>query len=78
MLANIIIQKLFFALPIKGYALLVSAVFFLGGVQLFVMGLIGEYVGRIYTHSQNRPLYIISEKSKSLAKSGEDENKIDK
>jgi polyisoprenyl-phosphate glycosyltransferase len=68
MLFVILIQKVFLGIPVKGYALLTSAIFFLSGVQLFVMGLIGEYVGRIYTHSQNRPLYIISEKSKSLQK----------
>jgi dolichol-phosphate mannosyltransferase len=78
MLGVIIIQKLFFAMPIKGYALLASAIFFLSGVQLFVMGLVGEYVGRIYTHAQNRPLYVISEKSKLLRKSSEGENKVDK
>jgi hypothetical protein len=66
MLGVIVVQKLFYAMPVKGYALLASAIFFLSGVQLLVMGLIGEYVGRIYTHSQNRPLYIVSEKSKSL------------
>jgi polyisoprenyl-phosphate glycosyltransferase len=76
MLGIIIVQKLFFAMPIKGYALLASAIFFLSGVQLFVMGLIGEYVGRIYTHAQNRPLYIISEKSESLLKGNEGINKI--
>jgi len=68
MLAITVIQKIFFDMPMKGYALLTSAIFFFSGVQLFVMGLIGEYVGRIYTHSQNRPLYIIAEQSKSFQK----------
>ncbi|HBG26851.1 MAG: hypothetical protein A2Y10_07705 [Planctomycetes bacterium GWF2_41_51] len=68
MLGIIVVQRIFFAMPMEGYALLTSAIFFLSGVQLFVMGLIGEYVGRIYTHSQNRPLYIIAEQSESLPK----------
>jgi len=75
MLGIIIIQKLFFAMPIKGYALLASAIFFLSGVQLFVMGLIGEYVGRVYSQTQNRPLYIISEKSKAFFEGNEHINK---
>lgn len=43
------------------YVLLLSAVLFVGGLILCSMGLIGEYVGRIYTESKNRPIYIISE-----------------
>jgi dolichol-phosphate mannosyltransferase len=64
----ILFQKLFLDIPIKGYALLTGGVFLLGGAQLFVIGLVGEYVGRIYTQIQKRPLYIIVEKSKSLNK----------
>ena len=40
--------------------------FFLGGIQLSMLGLLGEYIGRIYRESQRRPLYIIAEKSDSL------------
>jgi dolichol-phosphate mannosyltransferase len=66
----ILFQKLFLDIPIKGYALLTGGVFLLGGAQLFVIGMVGEYVGRIYTQIQKRPLYIIVEKSKSLNKAG--------
>jgi dolichol-phosphate mannosyltransferase len=66
MFAVIVLQKLIYEIPIKGYALLVSSFFFLSGVQLFVAGIIGEYVGRIYIQTQKRPLYIIDEISSSL------------
>ena len=42
----------------------------LGGVQLLLIGLLGEYIGRIYRQSQDRPLYIVAEKSPELSKSG--------
>lgn len=57
----VLIHKLFFGLEIPGYALLTVGMFFLGGVQLSILGLIGEYIGKIYRQTLNRPLYIISE-----------------
>jgi len=54
-------KKLFFGIPILGYASIIVSLFFLGGVILLVLGVIGEYVGRIYAEVQNRPLYIIKE-----------------
>lgn len=45
-----------------GWATIVVTILFLGGVQLLVLGVIGEYIGRIYMEAQKRPLYIIKEK----------------
>lgn len=42
-----------------GWTSLILAVFFVGGIQLFVMGVMGEYIGRIYREVQQRPLYIL-------------------
>jgi polyisoprenyl-phosphate glycosyltransferase len=59
----IIAQRLFFSLAIPGYALMTTGMFFLGGVQLTFLGVIGEYVGKIFTQVQGRPLYIVNETS---------------
>lgn len=57
-----LIKKLFFGMPVSGYASLIVSVFFIGSVQLFILGIVGEYIGRIYTEAQNRPMYVVKEK----------------
>jgi len=60
------IKKVFFGFSTLGYASLITAITFIGGVQLLMIGIMGEYIGRIYTESQGRPLYIIKEKTSSV------------
>ncbi len=57
-----LIKKVLFGFPISGYASLIVAITFIGGVQLFILGIMGEYIGRIYTECQARPLYIVGNK----------------
>lgn len=58
----LICLKLAFGIPVPGYASFLVAILFLGGIQLIMLGIIGEYVGRIYTEAQDRPLYVIRER----------------
>lgn len=46
----------------QGFAAIIVAIIFLAGVQLFFMGIIGEYVGRLYEASKERPVYIVAER----------------
>jgi hypothetical protein len=45
----------------KGYASLILAVLFMGGLQLSVLGIVGEYLGSVFDEVKNRPLYVIDE-----------------
>jgi len=55
----IISKTMIFGIDVPGYASLLVAVLFLGGVQLFFLGLLGEYIGRIYKEVKNRPIYVV-------------------
>ena len=56
----IVFEKIFFGQNIPGFATLAAAVFFLSGVQLVSLGIVGEYVGRIFDEVKQRPRYLIS------------------
>ena len=51
----------FSGIAIQGWTTLMTVVLILGSGQLFVLGVIGEYLGRLYVQSKNRPLFIIEE-----------------
>lgn len=58
-----ILMRLFTDVWVPGWTLLFVAVSFFGGVQLLSLGIIGEYVGRIYSESKRRPLYLVAERA---------------
>lgn len=57
----IILNTLLYGDPVQGYPTLMTTILFLGGIQLIFLGIIGEYLSRIFNESKNRPLYIINE-----------------
>lgn len=57
----VVIQKLAFGIDVPGYATIVVLVLFLGGMQLFCLGILGEYLSKIYVQVKNRPVYILKE-----------------
>jgi dolichol-phosphate mannosyltransferase len=59
-LASVFVQK-WMGYTVEGWATIMVALLFLGGTQLICLGIMGEYLGRIYSQSQARPLYIVDE-----------------
>lgn len=58
----VILKTLIVGEPVQGFPTLLIAILFLGGVQLISLGIIGEYLSRIFSETKNRPVYIIREK----------------
>jgi hypothetical protein len=56
----IVFERLFLNQPIPGFATLAAAIFFFAGVQLIALGVVGEYVGRIFNEVKQRPQYVVA------------------
>lgn len=57
----LIARKLLYGYSVEGWASIITSMFFLAGIQLFVLGIMGEYIGKTYREVQRRPLYFIRE-----------------
>ena len=59
----VFVRALIWGNPVQGYPSLLVIILFLGGIQLLSLGIIGEYIGRIYNETKNRPDYIVDERN---------------
>ncbi len=57
----VVVQKLAFGIDLPGYATLVVLILLIGGLQMIMLGVIGEYIARIYIQGKHRPVYIVKE-----------------
>mgnify|MGYP003293130260 CR=1 FL=1 len=57
----VLFEKLFYGIAVPGYATIIVLILLLGSMQLFCIGIIGEYVGKIFEQSKNRPIYLEKE-----------------
>ncbi|MFM7469734.1 MAG: glycosyltransferase family 2 protein [Vampirovibrionales bacterium] len=62
----IVLKTIVLGRDVPGYASMICAVLFMGGIQLMSIGIVGEYLGRIFIESKQRPLYIINPKESSF------------
>jgi glycosyltransferase involved in cell wall biosynthesis len=55
----LVLRTLWYGVDVPGYASLATAILLLGGIQLIGIGVLGEYIGRIYLESKGRPVYLV-------------------
>ena len=63
MIIFFVLQKLIYGIDIQGYAAMITIILFLGGVQLLGIGVLGQYIAKMFIEVKNRPIYIIRESS---------------
>ena len=57
---QLVLRTLLFGNPVPGYPSLMAVVLFLGGMQLITLGVMGEYLGRVFNETKRRPLYLVA------------------
>ena len=73
---EIVIQTLIMGKDVPGYASTITSVLFIGGIQLITIGILSEYVGKIYLEIKKRPQYIIKEKITGEEKDEQNNSRI--
>ena len=63
----VVVKTLAFGDPVAGYPSLICAILFIGGIQLFCIGILGQYLSKAYLETKNRPIYIIKEETKEIS-----------
>jgi len=58
-IVQLVVRTLLFGNPVAGYPSLLAVVLFLGGAQLLTLGIMGEYLGRVFNEAKHRPLYLV-------------------
>jgi len=69
--AYIVYDALVWGNPVKGYPSLMVVILFLGGIQLVAIGIIGEYLGRVFEETKQRPLYLVDDYQPAKTKTKE-------
>ncbi len=71
----IVIKTLVFGENVQGFPTIMCAIFFIGGLQLFCTGILGQYLSKTYMETKRRPIYLASETEESVRKNLNEENK---
>jgi len=61
MIGYVVLRTVFFGDPVAGFPTLISVILFVGGVQFFCLGIIGQYISKMYLEIKRRPVYLVKE-----------------